>query len=155
MPCLRTCLRNSVHILGQGIVDGNWTCYPYEYVDSLERLDETQLPPRSAFYSRLNDRGISEEDYEHAQTVWKKINCKTLRDYHDLYSVSDVLLLADIFENFRNMCMQNYELNPAWYTTSPGLVWDAALKTTKVKLELLSDTDILPRRKQSLQLDNE
>ena len=117
--------------------------YPYEYVDSLERLDETQLPLRSAFYSRLNDSGISEEDYEHAQTVWKEFNCKTLRDYHDLYNVSDVLLLADIFENFRDVCMQNYELDPAWYFTSPGLAWDAALKTTKVKLELLSDSDML------------
>ena len=74
--------------------------YPYEYVDFLERLDETQLPPRNAFYSRLNDSSISEEDYEHAQTVWKEFNCKTLRDYHDLFNVSDVLLLADIFENF-------------------------------------------------------
>ena len=95
--------------------------YPYEYVDFLERLDETQLPPRSAFYSRLNDSSISEEDYEHAQTVWKELNCKTLRDYHDLYNISDVLLLADIFENFRDVCMQNYELDPAWYFTSPGL----------------------------------
>ena len=86
--------------------------YPYEYVDSLERLDETQLLPRSAFYSRLNDSGISKEDYEHAQTVWKEFNCKTLHDYHDLYNVSDVLLLADIFENFRNVCMQNYKLDP-------------------------------------------
>ena len=87
--------------------------YPYEYVDSLERLDETQLPPRSAFYSRLNDSGISKEDYEHAQTVWKEFNCKTLRNYHDLYNVSDVLLLTNIFENFRDVCMQNYELDPA------------------------------------------
>ena len=106
-------------------------------------MDETQLPPRSAFYSRLNDSGISEEDYEHAQTVWKEFNCKTLREYYDLYNVSDVLLLADIFENFRDMSIQNYELDPAWYFTSPGLAWDAALKTTKVKLELLSDSDML------------
>ena len=117
--------------------------YPYEYMDSLKRLDETQLPSRSAFYSRLNDSGINEENYEHAQTVWKEFNCKTLRDYHELYNVSDVLLLADIFENFRDVCMQNYELDPAWYFTSPGLASDAALKTTKVKLELLSDADML------------
>ena len=118
--------------------------YPREYVDSLERLDETQLPPRSAFYSRLKDSSISEVDYEHAQTVWKEFNCKTLRDYHDLHNVSDVFLLADIFENFRDVCMQNYELDPAWYITSPGLAWDAALKTTKVKLELLSDSYTQP-----------
>jgi len=80
--------------------------YPYEYMDSLERLNETQLPPKTAFYSKLSETEISDEDYEHAQTVWKKFGCKTIRDYHDLYNVSDVLLLADIFENFRDVCME-------------------------------------------------
>ena len=80
---------------------------------------------------------------EHAQTVWKEFGCKTIRDYHDLYNVSDVLLLADIFENFRDVCMDNYKLDPAWYFTSPGLAWDAALKLTGVELELLSDYDML------------
>ena len=117
--------------------------YPYDYMDSLERLDETQLPSKTAFYSKLNNTEISDEDYEHAQTVWKEFGCKTIRDYHDLYNVSGVLLLADIFENFRNVCMDNYKLDPAWYFTSPGLAWDAALKLTGVELELLSDYDML------------
>jgi len=116
--------------------------YPYEYMDSLERLNETQLPSKTAFYSKLNETEISDEDYKHAQTVWKEFGCKTIRDYHNLYNVSDVLLLADIFENFRDVCMDNYKLDPAWYFTSPGLAWDAALKLTGVELELLSDYDM-------------
>lgn len=117
--------------------------YPYEYMDSIERLAETQLPPKEAFYSKLNDTEISDEDYAHAQKVWDVFGCKTMRDYHDLYNVSDVLLLADVFENFRDVCMKHYRLDPAWFYTSPGLALDAALKITKVELELLSDYDML------------
>src|SRR5271169_5740138 len=117
--------------------------YPYEYIDSIDRLSETELPPKSAFYSKLNDCDISDEDYEHAQTVWKEFGFKTLREYHNLYNVSDVLLLADVFENFRDVCMNNYKLDPAWYYTSPGLAWDAALKLTDIALELLSDYDMI------------
>ena len=117
--------------------------YPYEYMDSIERLSESKLPPKEAFYSKLNNSNISDEDYNHAQKVWDVFNCKTLRDYHDLYNKSDVLLLADVFENFRDVCMKNYKLDPAWYYTSPGLSWDALLKVTKVELELITDYDML------------
>ena len=117
--------------------------YPYEYMDSTKRLDETQLPPKKAFYSRLSGDDISDEDYEHAQKVWNEFGMKTLRDYHDLYNKSDVLLLTDIFENFRDVCSKNYGLDPAWYYTAPGLAWDACLKKTNVNLELLSDPDML------------
>ena len=117
--------------------------YPYDYVESVKKLDETELPPKSAFYSKLNDSNISDEDYEHAKVVWKEFGFKTLKEYHDLYNVSDVLLLADVFENFRDVCMEHYRLDPAWYYTSPGLAWDAALKMTSVELELLSDYDMI------------
>ena len=117
--------------------------YPYEYMDSLERLKETQLPPREAFYSRLNDEGISDEDYAHAQKVWRVFKMEHFKDYHNLYNETDVLLLADVFENFRDICIKNYKLDPAHYYTAPGLAWDAALKITGVKLELLSDIDML------------
>jgi len=117
--------------------------YPYNYVDSIDRLSETELPPKEAFYSKLNDSDISDEDYRHAQTVWNKFGCRSLRDYHNIYNKSDVLLLADIFENFRDVCLNNYKLDPAWYYTSPGLAWDAALKLTDVELELLSDYDMI------------
>ena len=117
--------------------------YPYEFAESVERLNATELPPKSAFYSKLNDSDISDEDYTHAKTVWTEFRCKTLREYHDLYNQSDVLLLADVFENFRDVCCENYGLDPAWYYTSPGLAWDAALKLTGVELELLSDYDMI------------
>ena len=117
--------------------------YPYEYMDSLETLKETKLPLKEAFYSRLNDEDISDEDYEHAIKVWKTFGMKTLQDYHDLYNEADVLLLADVFENFRDICIKNYKLDPGHYYTAPGLAWDAALKVTKVELELLSDIDVL------------
>ena len=117
--------------------------YPYEYMDSLEKLKETKLPPKEAFYSRLNDGGISDEDYAHAQKVWRVFKMEYFKDYHELYNKVDVLLLADVFENFRNICLENYELDPAHYYTAPGLVWDAALKVTGVNLELLSDIDML------------
>ena len=113
--------------------------YPYEYMDSLEKLKETKLPPREAFYSRLNDEGISDEDYAHAKKVWETFEMKNLKDYHNLYNQAGVLLLADIFENFRDICIKNYNLDPAHYYSAPGLAWDAALKVTKVELELLTD----------------
>lgn len=117
--------------------------YPYEWLDSLERLNETQLPSKDAFYSNLSGEGISDEDYMHAQNVWSTFNMKTMRDYHNLYNKTDVLLLADVFENFRKVCKENYDLDPCWYYTAPGLAWDACLKLTKSKLELLTDPDML------------
>ena len=117
--------------------------YPYDYMDNPERLQETQLPPKSAFYSKLNNKDISDEDYTHAQKIWKKFEMKTMKDYHDLYLELDVLLLADVFENFREVCLDNYKLDPAWYLTAPGLSWDAMLRVTGIKLELLTDPDML------------
>ena len=112
-------------------------------MDSLEKLKETKLPPREAFYSRLNDEGISNEDYVHARKVWETFKIKNLKDYHNLYNQADVLLLADVYENFRDICIKNYNLDPGHYYTAPGLAWDAALKVTKVELELLTDIDML------------
>ena len=117
--------------------------HPYEYMDTPERLEETQLPPKEAFYSRLNDVGISDEDYAHARKVWETFGMKNLEDYRNLYNRVDVLLLADVFENFRDICVKNYKFDPAHYYTAPGLAWEAALKVTDVKLELLSDPDML------------
>ena len=117
--------------------------YPYDYVDSITKLSETKLPPQEQFYSELNHSSISDEDYEHARKVWKYFDMKTMKDYHNLYLKTDVLLLADVFENFRNVCVENYKLDPAWYYTAPGLAWDACLKKTEVNLELLNDIDML------------
>ena len=117
--------------------------YPYDFMDNINKFKETNLPPKEKFYSKLNDENITDEDYQHAQNVWKTFNCKNMGDYHDLYLKTDVLLLTDVFEEFRNVCLENYELDPAWYFTSPGLAWDASLKKTGVKLELLTDIDML------------
>ena len=115
--------------------------YPYEYMDAGRRFEETALPPKEAFYSKLSDEHISAEDYAHAQRVWKTFGCTNLGDYARLYCRTDVLLLADVFEEFRRTCLRQYGLDPAHYYTAPGLSWDALLKKTGVELELLTDYD--------------
>ncbi|KAK3790228.1 hypothetical protein RRG08_027443 [Elysia crispata] len=115
--------------------------YPYEYMDSWERFEETQLPPKEDFYSKLTGANISDSDYTHAQRVWETFGCQTLGNYTDLYCRTDVLLLADVFENFRKTSQKQYGLDPANYYTSPGLTWDALLKKTGIELELLTDYD--------------
>ena len=117
--------------------------YPYDYMNGIEKFSEQKLPPKEKLFSELNDCGVSDEDYNHAKKVWKKFGIKNLGEYHDLYLKSDVLLLADVFEEFRRNSLENYSLDPAWYYTSPGLSWDALLKHSGVKLELLTDPDML------------
>jgi len=116
--------------------------YPHEHMDSFERFDETALPEKEKFYSSLNGKGISDEEYAHAKEVWAKFGCRNLGDYHDLYVVTDVVLLADVFENFRKVCQDRYGLDPANYYTTPGLSWDALLKKTGLELELLTDLEM-------------
>ncbi len=116
--------------------------YPYEYVSGFDRFDETLLPPKETFYSHLYREDISDTDYQHAQTVWETFKCKTLGDYHDIYLRTDVLLLADVFETFRNTSIEYYGLDPANYLSAPGMSWDALLKKTNVQLELLTDINM-------------
>ena len=117
--------------------------YPYEYMDTEEKLNDTKLPPREAFYSKLSGKDISKKDYKHACNVWNTFNMKTFKEYHELYNKTDVLLLADVFENFRDSSLKTYGLDPAHYFTAPGLAWDACLKITGIELELLNDPDML------------
>ena len=117
--------------------------YPYDYMDSIERFKENKLPSKESFYSKLKNEDISDEDYAHAKKVWDVFEMKYLKDYHELYSKTDVLLLADVFENFRDICIRNYKLDPAHYYTAPGLSWDACLKMTGVESELLTNVDML------------
>ena len=116
--------------------------YPYEYMDSFEKFNETSLPKKEDFYSKLNDENITEDEYAHAKTVWETFKCKTVGDYHDLYVKTDVALLVDVFENFRKLCLQQYGLDPAHYFTSPGLSWDALLKKTGEELELFTEVEM-------------
>ena len=120
----------------------NEDVYPYDYMDSFEKFDDTELPSKNDFYSILNKEHITDEQYQHAQSVWKTFKLRSMGDYHDLYLGSDVLLLADVFENFRKTYLQYYKLDPCNYFTSPGLSWDAMLKMTNIKLELLTDIDM-------------
>ena len=117
--------------------------YPYEFMDTEEKFNDTKLPPREAFYSKLSGKGITEKNYKHACNVWNTFKMKTFKDYHKLYNETDALLLADVFENFRNLCLKIYGLDPVYYFTAPGLAWDACLKMTNINLELLSDPNML------------
>ena len=117
--------------------------YPYEFMDTEEKFNNTKLPPQEVFYSKLSGKGITEKNYKHAWNVWNTFKMKTFKDYHKLYNETDVLLLADVFENFRNLCLKIYGLDPVYYYTAPGLAWDACLKMTNINLELLSDPNML------------
>ena len=112
-------------------------------MDNWERFNETLLPSKESFYSNLNMENIDDIDYRHGNNVFKKFKQKNLAEYHDLYVQRDTLLLADVFENFRNTCLKEYELDPAHFLSLPELAWQACLKKTNVKLELLTDYDML------------
>ena len=117
--------------------------YPYEYMDSWEKFNETSLPIKEDFYSHLNMEDIDDIDYRHGNNVFKSFKLYNLGDYHDLYVQSDALLLADVFENFRDMCLRVYELDPAHFVSLPGLAWQECLKKTNIELEFLTDYDML------------
>ena len=117
--------------------------YPYEYMDNWERFSEISLPRKEDFYSNLNMEDISDIDYRHANNVFKRFKLESLGDYHDLYVQSNTLLLADVFNNFRDMCIKEYELDPAHFLSLPGFAWKACLKKNNIELELLTDCDML------------
>ena len=116
--------------------------YPYDYMDSFSKFNDRELPKREDFYSLLRGEDISEDDYRHAQNVWNTFNLQNMGEYHDLYLQTDILLLTDVFENFRKTCLTYYGLDPLHYITSPGLAWDAMLKMTGINLELITDIDM-------------
>lgn len=117
--------------------------YPYDYMDSLAKFTETSLPSIENFYNRLTDSNISQNDYDFAKKIWKEFKIQNMQEYTDIYLKVDVLILADVFENFRTQCIQIYKLDPAHYFTTPGYSWDAMLKQTNVQIELITDVDQL------------
>lgn len=117
--------------------------FPYEYIDSYEKLEEKSLPSEKCFHSMLTDSDVTEKDYIHAQNVWNTFGIRTLGEYSDLYLKTDVLLLADIFENFRSTCHASYSLDPAHYFGAAGLTFDAMLKYSGISIELFTDVDML------------
>ena len=112
-------------------------------MDDWDKFKETILPPKEAFNSKLNMAGVNEEDYEHTNKVWAEFGIKDLGEYHDSYLKIDLILLANVFEAFRKVCLDNYGLDPAHFHMAPGLAWKACLKKTRIKLELLLDPDML------------
>ena len=117
--------------------------YPYEHMDSWQRFSETKLPDKESFYSELNLENVTDEDYMHAQKVWDVFEIENLGEYHDLYVQSDTLLLTDGFEKCGETCVEIYQLDPAHFLSALGLAWQACLKKTNIKLELLTDYDML------------
>jgi hypothetical protein len=116
--------------------------FMYDYVDSLDKLEERNLPDIASFYSKLNESGISKKDYDHAVNVMELLKLQSIGEYSDLYLLRDVVLLADVFENFRKLCLQTHGLDPCHYCTSPGFCFDACLKLTKVELDLLQEQEM-------------
>ena len=124
-------INKSILLLRKGV-------HPYEYRDSWRRFDETSLPDKEAFYCNLNMEDILDVDHRHTKRVFESFNNKHLGDYHDLYVQSDTLLLADVFENFRNKCTEIYELDPAHFLSAPGLASKARLKKNRNKIRIIS-----------------
>ena len=116
--------------------------FPYEWLTDVAHLNQTCLPQKDQFYSRLNSNGITNADYAHAKDVWKTLEMKSMREYHDLYLKTDVLLLADVFENFRDMALEHFKVDPCHYVTAPAMLFDALLKMSDVELELISDPEM-------------
>ena len=107
-------------------------------MDNWRKFNETSLPNKEAFYGNLNMEDITDVDYRHANKVFKEFRLKNLGEYHDLYVQRDTLLLADVFENFRNMCIKVYELDPAHFLSAPGLARQACLKENKGKIRIIN-----------------
>ena len=126
--------------------------YPYEYMDDWFKFDDKELPAIDKLYSNLNLNNITDKNYKHAKNVWKAFNISNMKEFHNLYVQSDTTQLADIFEQFRTLCLHDYKLDPAclheykldpaYYCTTPGLAFDACLKYTNIKLELLTDEEM-------------
>ena len=116
--------------------------YPYDYMTDVSKFDETALPSKQAFYSYLYEEDITDEDYRRAQRIWEHFNIKNLGEYHDLYLMTDVYLLTDVFENFREMCLNYYGLDPAHYITLPNFAWSAFLAMTGVRLQQIHNRDM-------------
>ena len=117
--------------------------YPYEYMDDWEKFNKTTLPEKEELCGSLNVEDITDADYMHGKSICKDFEIKNLGEYHDFYLKSDTLNLADVFENYRKMCLKIFEFDPAKFLPAPGLAWQAPLKKTEVKLDLLTDVDML------------
>ena len=117
--------------------------YPYEYMNDWDKFNETDLPSIKDHYHNLHLENITVKDHSHAKNVWNTFKIKNLGEYYDLYVQSDTAQLTDVSENFRTVCLKEYELDPSYFVSTSGLALEAMLKMTKVKLELLTDIDMV------------
>ena len=113
--------------------------YPYEYMDSFDRLNENKLPSIESFFSKLSNKNITKKEYNSAVTLFESMKCKTIKDYHDIYLKLDVLLLADIIENYRELSIKQMNIDPSYYISTPSFAYDCMLKDTSVKCDPLHD----------------
>ena len=116
--------------------------YPYDYMNAFDKFNDEQLPSKEQFYSRLTEEGITNDDYTKAKQIWKHFDIKNMGEYHDLYLKTDVLLLTDVFENFRDMCLSYYGLDPVYYYTLPNFAFDAMLKLTGIEIDLVYNQEM-------------
>ena len=116
--------------------------YPYDYMNSFDKFNDEHLPSKEQFYSRLTEEDITNDDYNKAKQIWKHFGIKSMGEYHDLYLKTDVLLLTDVFENFRDMCLSYYGLDPVYYYTLPNFAFDAMLKLTGIEIDLVYDQEM-------------
>ena len=116
--------------------------YPYDYMNAFDKFNDEQLPSKEQFYSRLTEEGITNDDYTKAKQIWKHFDIKNMGEYHDLYLKTDVLLLTDVFENFRDMCLSYDGLDPVFYYTLPNFAFDAMLKLTGIEIDLVYNQDM-------------
>ena len=116
--------------------------FPYDYLNSPDKLNYKGLPPKEAFFNKLTQTHVTDEDYDYAQTIFREFDLETFGDYVSLYCKSDVLLLGCVFEQFRRLTLEHFRLDPAYYPTLPALSWDAMLRYTNVTLDLLTDIDM-------------
>ena len=116
--------------------------YPYDFFTSFDDFELTELPSKEKFYNQLTENFVSDEDYSYAVEIFAAFKCKNLRDFTNIYVKSDCLLLAEIWQNFRFFCYENFELWPEHFVSMPALCYQAALKHTGVQLELITDVDI-------------
>ena len=116
--------------------------YPYDYMNAFDKFNDEQLPSKEQFYSRLTEEGITNDDYTKAKQIWKHFDIKNMGEYHDLYLKTDVLLLTDVFENFRDMCLSYYGLDPVYYYTLPNFAFDAMFKLTGIEIDLVYNQEM-------------
>ena len=118
-------------------------CLCYEYIKSLSQLrTETRLPKKSDFFSKLNNTGLTDDEYSHSLKVFKEFGCKNLLDYVILYQRVDTYLLSEVFENYRKLARVSFDLDPLNYVTSPSYSFDCMLYKTKARIERVQDPQI-------------